>query len=175
MRTISFKSFFYFALSAVLIFFGNDKNSWAAVKVGTALGIVSATVVEGAINLGEIDAEFNSDISLNSDRSSLTSESVSQTKIIDTITSKPRTKVNISYGEVALSSKNEAENKMGYATLNLINEDGVPLKVKIRADRTELYFDKSGRSELKVESEFFPTKKQPNGTYRGTYYIIMSH
>jgi len=179
MRRIDFKSFLYFTLGIVLVFFVNNKNSEAQVKqqskTGTALGIVSATVVEGAVNLGEIDAGFDSDISLDTNRASLTSESVTQTKNINTITSKPRTKVNISYGQVALAPQNEVENRMGYATLTLINEDGTPLKVKVKLDKTELYFDKNGRSELKVESEFFPTKKQPNGTYRGTYYIIMSH
>ncbi|MDA0902161.1 MAG: hypothetical protein O3B09_01965 [Proteobacteria bacterium] len=95
--------------------------------------------------------------------------------LVSRMLSEPNTIMKVYYGDRALSKEDNAENKKGYAMVTLINEDGDRLQVKVKIDNSKIVFDKDGKGQLHIGSEFLIGDNQPKGNYRAFYHIIVSY
>jgi hypothetical protein len=143
----------------------NDQDDKKAAYAPTTVSIDKTAVISGE-NVVPIYG-----ISLDIDRDSLTSDSVSY-QTITFLTSKPNSKANLIF-QIPEESNASTLGKTNSAVLILRDEDQITLRTKININRNILEFDDKGKSIFEINSEFYPSNKQPNGTYRGFYYLIV--
>lgn len=171
-----------------LIFF--TESSFAQAVSNSSKGVMKADVADPTINTNSIngdlifndlldDLNVNTSPVINSGRDLFLinkKESgggfASREKILH-LNYKPDVFLNIAYGNNALSEQDNSDNLKGYAIVVLKNQANNVITAKVKIDNSGIIFDRNGKAELKVVSEFKMKNDQPKGTYRGYYHMII--